>query len=255
MWRVLLDYEDLVPSSLAESWSDFIDEVAQCWDTSTDLPRIAGDRPDLRCCLLHQKLQLLNICIRKRREKAQKKRHAPPPGTRRVNSRSGNSSRGGSRRSRGGGGGGFPERMTTVKPIDLWDGELANDHERDHDGGGGNESDSWGDFDLITGSGASSKNSTLKADPPGAADLVSSKKDVVSSTRVRFRGSGSGRSSPLAAKSEDGAAAAVPMKVSYSDASQSDSEASLSDFFDVQEKDTEDDILPGNRSTGASSGP
>jgi hypothetical protein len=35
------------------------------WEKLVALPLLDGDQPDMRFCLLHQKLQMLNYCIRR----------------------------------------------------------------------------------------------------------------------------------------------------------------------------------------------
>ena len=64
--------------AIAELWSRFVRELRfRYWDTGRELPRMTSatdaakqDKehglvgPDLSCCLLHQKLQLLDLCIK-----------------------------------------------------------------------------------------------------------------------------------------------------------------------------------------------
>ena len=49
---------------LATVWSEFVLEVRWHWENLKLIPRIdARDGPDMRCALLHQKLQMINACI------------------------------------------------------------------------------------------------------------------------------------------------------------------------------------------------
>ena len=65
--------------AVAELWSRFVRELRfRYWDTGRELPRMTSATdavvkeekgeglvgPDLSCCLLHQKLQLLDLCIK-----------------------------------------------------------------------------------------------------------------------------------------------------------------------------------------------
>lgn len=55
--------------AIAMLWIEFVREVRWCWDESQPLPRVPVDGTiDLSCCLIHQKLQMLAICIEKKRE-------------------------------------------------------------------------------------------------------------------------------------------------------------------------------------------
>lgn len=48
-------------------WIEFIREVRWCWEESQPLPRMSTESNiDLSTCLVHQKLQMLAICIRKK---------------------------------------------------------------------------------------------------------------------------------------------------------------------------------------------
>ncbi|CAK9228800.1 unnamed protein product [Sphagnum troendelagicum] len=56
--------------AIAVLWIEFVREVRWYWDEGRTLPRMSPNaRPDLSTCLLHQKLQLLALCIE---EKARK---------------------------------------------------------------------------------------------------------------------------------------------------------------------------------------
>lgn len=53
--------------AIATLWIEFVREVRWCWEESQPLPRMSADCSiDLSTCLLHQKLQMLAICIRKK---------------------------------------------------------------------------------------------------------------------------------------------------------------------------------------------
>jgi Rab3 GTPase-activating protein catalytic subunit len=45
-------------------WEAFCSELQRRWDSGAALPRLPkDDTPDLRFCLLHQKLQMLQRCM------------------------------------------------------------------------------------------------------------------------------------------------------------------------------------------------
>lgn len=53
--------------AIATLWIEFVREIRWCWEESQPLPRIQTDSGiDLSACLVHQKLQMLAICIRKK---------------------------------------------------------------------------------------------------------------------------------------------------------------------------------------------
>ncbi|KAJ1487696.1 hypothetical protein T484DRAFT_1785772, partial [Baffinella frigidus] len=68
--------------SVAMLWSEFVSEIRWFWEQCIPIPRLpAVPRAegggigvggaaglDMECCLVHQKLQLLNVCIAKLRE-------------------------------------------------------------------------------------------------------------------------------------------------------------------------------------------
>ncbi|KAK9756769.1 hypothetical protein RND81_01G120100 [Saponaria officinalis] len=55
--------------AIAMLWIEFVREVRWCWEESQPLPKISVNGPiDLSSCLIHQKLQMLGICIEKKRE-------------------------------------------------------------------------------------------------------------------------------------------------------------------------------------------
>ncbi|XP_021851525.1 uncharacterized protein [Spinacia oleracea] len=55
--------------AIAMLWIEFVREVRWCWEESQPLPRIpVNDTIDLSSCLVHQKLQMLAMCIEKKRE-------------------------------------------------------------------------------------------------------------------------------------------------------------------------------------------
>lgn len=55
----------LVLAAIAVLWMSFVREVRYCWDEAEALPGVAPDEPpDLSTCLLQQKLQLVNTCLR-----------------------------------------------------------------------------------------------------------------------------------------------------------------------------------------------
>ncbi|XP_076182491.1 RAB3 GTPase activating protein subunit 1 isoform X2 [Ptiloglossa arizonensis] len=55
-------------SALAQLWFEFVQEIKFRWERSILIPGIAPGFPDcVRSCLLHQKLQLINCCINKKK--------------------------------------------------------------------------------------------------------------------------------------------------------------------------------------------
>ncbi|KAL9238906.1 hypothetical protein vseg_013274 [Gypsophila vaccaria] len=55
--------------AIAMLWIEFVREVRWCWEESQPLPKISVNGAiDLSSCLIHQKLQMLGICIEKKRE-------------------------------------------------------------------------------------------------------------------------------------------------------------------------------------------
>ncbi|XP_077584476.1 rab3 GTPase-activating protein catalytic subunit [Stigmatopora nigra] len=53
--------------AVAYLWQEFVLELRYRWDNSYKLCGLAEDEPpDLRCCLLHQKFQMLNCCIKRK---------------------------------------------------------------------------------------------------------------------------------------------------------------------------------------------
>ncbi|KAL2636313.1 hypothetical protein R1flu_007792 [Riccia fluitans] len=65
--------------AISDLWLEFVREIRFCWDECQPLPRVSPeDSPDLRTCLLHQKLQMLAVCIKlKSEERSEKAKHAP----------------------------------------------------------------------------------------------------------------------------------------------------------------------------------
>ncbi|XP_073827176.1 RAB3 GTPase activating protein subunit 1 [Musca autumnalis] len=53
-------------SGFAQLYAAFTRELRQLWESCTLIPGVASGLPDTRTCLLHQKLQMLNVCIEKR---------------------------------------------------------------------------------------------------------------------------------------------------------------------------------------------
>ncbi|CAL8267074.1 unnamed protein product [Lota lota] len=53
--------------ALAHLWQEFVLEMRYRWENNHLVYGLASGAPDLRCCLLHQKLQMLNCCIERKR--------------------------------------------------------------------------------------------------------------------------------------------------------------------------------------------
>ncbi|XP_066597838.1 rab3 GTPase-activating protein catalytic subunit [Prorops nasuta] len=64
------------PGALAQVWFEFVQEIRFRWERNILIPGVGSGFPDsVRTCLLHQKLQMLNCCIerKKAREESAKK--------------------------------------------------------------------------------------------------------------------------------------------------------------------------------------
>lgn len=53
--------------ALSHLWFEFVQEMRYRWEKSISIPGLGPGFPDLRTCLLHQKLQMLNCCIDRKR--------------------------------------------------------------------------------------------------------------------------------------------------------------------------------------------
>uniref|UniRef100_A0A8C7VGN4 Rab3 GTPase-activating protein catalytic subunit n=1 Tax=Oncorhynchus mykiss TaxID=8022 RepID=A0A8C7VGN4_ONCMY len=53
--------------AVAHLWQEFVLEMRYRWENNYLVYGLASGPPDLRCCLLHQKLQMLNCCIERKR--------------------------------------------------------------------------------------------------------------------------------------------------------------------------------------------
>ncbi|XP_017050072.1 rab3 GTPase-activating protein catalytic subunit [Drosophila ficusphila] len=51
---------------MAQVWAAFTRQLRLLWDNSLTVPGISAGFPDTRTCLLHQKLQMLNVCVERR---------------------------------------------------------------------------------------------------------------------------------------------------------------------------------------------
>ncbi|KAM7351166.1 RAB3 GTPase activating protein subunit 1 [Cochliomyia hominivorax] len=58
-------------NGLAQVWATFTRELRLLWDSCSPIPGVASGFPDTRTCLLHQKLQMLNVCMERRRQREQ----------------------------------------------------------------------------------------------------------------------------------------------------------------------------------------
>ncbi|KAJ8351603.1 hypothetical protein SKAU_G00230790 [Synaphobranchus kaupii] len=54
---------------VAHLWQEFVLEMRYRWENNHLVYGLASGPPDLRCCLLHQKLQMLNCCIERKRSR------------------------------------------------------------------------------------------------------------------------------------------------------------------------------------------
>lgn len=70
--------------AIAVLWIDFVREIRWCWEESEQLPRMKSSSSiDLSACLIHQKLQMLAICIERKKSLNHEKdtNHADKEGT------------------------------------------------------------------------------------------------------------------------------------------------------------------------------
>uniref|UniRef100_A0A8C0HB37 Rab3 GTPase-activating protein catalytic subunit n=1 Tax=Chelonoidis abingdonii TaxID=106734 RepID=A0A8C0HB37_CHEAB len=59
---------------VAHLWQEFVVEMRRRWEKNYLIPELANGSPDLRCCLLHQKLQMLNCCIERKKARDEGKK-------------------------------------------------------------------------------------------------------------------------------------------------------------------------------------
>ncbi|KAL6901909.1 hypothetical protein ACP4OV_004785 [Aristida adscensionis] len=60
--------------AIAVLWIDFVREIRWCWEESERLPRMRSSSSiDLSSCLIHQKLQMLAICIERKKSRNREK--------------------------------------------------------------------------------------------------------------------------------------------------------------------------------------
>ncbi|XP_040922946.1 rab3 GTPase-activating protein catalytic subunit isoform X1 [Toxotes jaculatrix] len=63
----LVNYNHGGLRAVAHLWQEFVLELRYRWENNYLIYGLAGGAPDLRCCLLHQKLQMLNCCIERKK--------------------------------------------------------------------------------------------------------------------------------------------------------------------------------------------
>nr|XP_015213851.1 PREDICTED: rab3 GTPase-activating protein catalytic subunit isoform X3 [Lepisosteus oculatus] len=68
--------------AVAHLWQEFVLEMRYRWENNYLIPGLGSGPPDLRCCLLHQKLQMLNCCIERKKARDEGRRAGPPDGAR-----------------------------------------------------------------------------------------------------------------------------------------------------------------------------
>nr|XP_048299724.1 rab3 GTPase-activating protein catalytic subunit isoform X3 [Myodes glareolus] len=62
---------------VAHLWQEFVLEMRFRWENNFLIPGLTSGPPDLRCCLLHQKLQMLNCCIERKKARDEGKKTSP----------------------------------------------------------------------------------------------------------------------------------------------------------------------------------
>lgn len=71
-YMALVSHRSSGPRAIAHLWSEFVLEVRWHWDNLRQIPRVASaDCPDMGACLIYQKLQMINCCIRAKGAKSQ----------------------------------------------------------------------------------------------------------------------------------------------------------------------------------------
>ncbi|XP_067300747.1 rab3 GTPase-activating protein catalytic subunit isoform X1 [Pseudorasbora parva] len=68
--------------AVAHLWQEFVLEMRYRWENNCLIYGLASGPPDLRCCLLHQKLQMLNCCIERKRARDDGRKNAASDGSR-----------------------------------------------------------------------------------------------------------------------------------------------------------------------------
>ncbi|XP_041431611.1 rab3 GTPase-activating protein catalytic subunit isoform X1 [Xenopus laevis] len=62
---------------VAHLWQEFVLEMRYRWENNFLIPGLANGSPDLKCCLLHQKLQMLNCCLERKKARDEGKKGNP----------------------------------------------------------------------------------------------------------------------------------------------------------------------------------
>ncbi|XP_020495580.2 rab3 GTPase-activating protein catalytic subunit isoform X1 [Labrus bergylta] len=70
----LINYNHGGLRAVAHLWQEFVLELRYRWENNHLIYGLAAGPPDLRCCLLHQKLQMLNCCIERKRARDEARR-------------------------------------------------------------------------------------------------------------------------------------------------------------------------------------
>jgi Rab3 GTPase-activating protein catalytic subunit len=60
--------------TVAQVWKEVVEELRYRWENSHIIPNVASGDPDFNTCVLHQKFQMLNSCIRARKEASRRQR-------------------------------------------------------------------------------------------------------------------------------------------------------------------------------------
>ncbi|XP_075685314.1 rab3 GTPase-activating protein catalytic subunit isoform X2 [Rhinoderma darwinii] len=63
---------------VAHLWQEFVLEMRYRWENNYLVPGLSNGPPDLKCCLLHQKLQMLNCCIERKKAREDGKKGNTP---------------------------------------------------------------------------------------------------------------------------------------------------------------------------------
>ncbi|XP_071978369.1 rab3 GTPase-activating protein catalytic subunit isoform X3 [Engystomops pustulosus] len=66
---------------VAHLWQEFVLEMRYRWENNYLVPGLSNGPPDLKCCLLHQKLQMLNCCIERKKSRDDGKKANAPDST------------------------------------------------------------------------------------------------------------------------------------------------------------------------------
>nr|XP_032813023.1 rab3 GTPase-activating protein catalytic subunit isoform X2 [Petromyzon marinus] len=114
---------------VAHLWQEFVLEMRYRWENNYIISGLTPGPPDYSCCLLHQKLQMLNCCIERKKSREERQRESSSaggvgraggsdtaPSTSKNGRREAAAGRAGERQQQGG----TSAEMAAQKPWDSW---------------------------------------------------------------------------------------------------------------------------------------